>query len=76
MKEVLRKYVAEEVDENTCIPYRKARKRKCEQRWTEEMQSKKALDIYTAVKKRLNEENCVDDPGDRRGARLKFRFRT
>ena len=33
-KEVLRKYAdEEEVDENTCIPDRKARKRKCEQRW-------------------------------------------
>ena len=47
MKEVLRKYAdQEEVDENTCIPDRKARKRKCEQRWTEEVQSKKTLDLY------------------------------
>ena len=30
-----------EVNENTCISDRKARKRKCEQRWTEEVQSKK-----------------------------------
>ena len=51
-------------------------KRKCEQRWTEEVQSKKTLDLYAAVKKRLNEEKYVNDPGDRRGARLKFRFRT
>ena len=33
MKEVLKKYGdEEEVDENACIPDRKARKRKCEQR--------------------------------------------
>ena len=37
---------------------------------------KKTLDLYVAVKKRLNEEKYVNDPGDRRGARLKFRFRT
>ena len=75
MKEVLRKYAdEEEVDENTCIPDRKARKRKCEQRWTEKVQSKKTLNLYAAVKKRLNEEKYVNDPGDRRGARLKFRF--
>ena len=77
MKELLTKYADEkEVDENTCIPDRKARKRKCEQRWTEEVESKKTLDLYAAVKKRLNEEKYVNDPGDRRGARLKFRFRT
>ena len=77
MEEVLRKYAGEEeADENTCIPDRKARKRKCEQRWTEEVQSKKALDLYAAVKKRLKEEKYVNDPGDRRGARLKFRFKT
>ena len=77
MKEVLTKYADEkEVDENTCIPDRMARKRKCKQRWTEEVQSKKTLDLYAAVKKRLNEEKYVNDPGDRRGARLKFRFRT
>ena len=77
MKEVLTKYAdEEEVDEDTCILDRKARKRKCEQRWTEEVQSKKTLDLYAAVKKRLNEEKYVNDPGDRRGARLKFRFRT
>ena len=71
--EVLRKYADEkEVDENTCIPESKARKRKCEQRWTEEMQSKKTLDLYAAVKKQLEEEKYVK----RRGARLKFRFRT
>ena len=58
------------------IPDRKARKRKCKQRWTEEVQSKKTLDLYAAVKKWLNEEKYVNDPGDRRGARLKFRFRT
>ena len=46
---------------------RKARKRKCEQRWTEEVQSKKTLDLYAAVKKRLNEEKYVNDPGDREG---------
>ena len=41
MKDVLRKYADEEdVDENTCIPNRKERKRKCEQRWTEEVQRK------------------------------------
>ena len=75
--EVLTKYAdEEEVDENTCIPDRKARKRKCEQRWTEEVQSKKTLDLYAVVKKRLNEEKYVNDPRDRRGARLKFRFRT
>ena len=28
------------------------------------------------MKKHLKEENYVNDPGDRRGARLKFRFRT
>ena len=77
IKEVLTKYADEkEVDENTCIPDRKARKRKCEQRWTEEVESKNTLDLYAAVKKRLNEEKYVNDPGDRRGARLKFRFRT
>ena len=27
-------------------------------------------------KKQLEEEKYVNDPGDRRGARLKFRFRT
>ena len=43
---------------------------------TEEVQSKKTLDLYAAVKKWLNEEKYVNDPGDRRGARLKFRFRT
>ena len=64
------------MDENTCIPDRKVRKRKCEQRWTEEVQSKKTLDLYAAVKKQLNEEKYVNNPGDRRGARLKFRFRT
>ena len=32
--------------------------------------------VYAAVKKRLNEEKYVNNPGDRRGARLKFRFRT
>ena len=57
MKQVLRKYVdEEEVDENTCTPDRKARKRKCEQRWIEEVQSKKTLDLYAAVKKQLKEE--------------------
>ena len=77
MKQVMRKYVdEEEVDENTCIPDRKARKRKCEQRGLEEVQSKKTLDLYAAVKKQLKEEKYVNDPGDRRGARLKFRFRT
>ena len=44
------------MDENTCIPDRKARKRKCEQRWIEEVQSKKTLDLYAAVKKQLKEE--------------------
>ena len=39
---MLTKYAGEEeVDENTSIPDRKVRKRKCEQRWTEEVQSKK-----------------------------------
>ena len=77
MKEVLRKYVdEEEVDENTYIPHRMARKRIGEQRWAEEVQSKKTLDIYVAVKKHLKEENYVKDPGDRRGARLKFRLST
>ena len=72
MKEVLRKYAdEEEVDENTCIPDRKARKRKCEQRWTEEVQSKKTLDLYAAVKKWLNEEKYVNDPGDRRANQYK-----
>ena len=37
MKEVLRKYAdEEEVDENTCIPHRMARKKISEQRWSEE----------------------------------------
>ena len=77
MKQVLRKYVdEEEVDEYTCIPDRKTRRRKWEQRWIEEVQSKKTLDLYAAVKKQLKEEKYVNDPGDRRGARLKFRFRT
>ena len=40
------------------------------------MQSKKTLDLYAAVKKQLKEEKYVNDPGDRRGTRLKFRFRT
>lgn len=40
------------------------------------MQSKKILDLYAAVKKQLMEEKYVNDPGNRRGARLKFRFRT
>ena len=40
------------------------------------MQSKKTLDLYAAVKKQLMEEKYVNDPGNRRGARLKFRFRT
>ena len=52
MKQVLRKYVdEEEVDEYTYIPDRKARRRKWEQRWIEEVQSKKTLDLYAAVKK-------------------------
>ena len=59
MKQVLRKYVdEEEVDEYTCIPDRKARRRKWEQRWIEEVQSKKTLDLYAAVKKQLKEEVC------------------
>ena len=74
---MLRKYAdEEEVDENTCIPNRKARKRKCEQRWSEEVRSKKTLDLHAAVKKWLNEEKYVNDHGDRRGASLKFKFRT
>ena len=40
------------------------------------MQSKKTLDLYAALKKQLKEEKYVNDPGDRRGVRLKFRFRT
>ena len=28
------------------------------------------------MKKQLKEEKHINDPGDRRGARLKFRFRT
>ena len=40
------------------------------------MPSKKTLDLYAAVKKQLKEEKYVNDPGDRRGARRKFRFRT
>ena len=77
MKEVLRKYAdEEEVDENTYIPDRKARKRKCEQRWTEKVQSKNTLDLYAVVNKRLKKEKYVNDPEDRRGPRLKFRFRT
>ena len=43
-------------------------------RWTEEVHSKKTLDLYAAVKKQLEEEKYVNDPGDRRGARLKFRL--
>ena len=75
--EVLGTYAdEEEVDENTCIADRKARKRKCKQRLTEKVQSKKTLDLYAAVKKQLKEEKYVNDPGDRRRARLKFRFRT
>ena len=35
----------------TCIPDRKARRRKWEQRWIEEVQRKKTLDLYAAVKK-------------------------
>ena len=34
------------------------------------------MNLYAAVKKQLKEEKYVNDPGDRRGARLKFRFRT
>ena len=48
-------------------------------KWTEEVQSKKTLDlhvyVHTAVKKWLKEEKYVNDPGDMRGVRLKFRFR-
>ncbi len=77
MKAVLRKYAnKEEVDESTCIPDGKTRKEKCEQRWAEEVQNKKTLDLYAAVKNGLKKESYVDDPGDRRGARLKFRFRS
>ena len=47
MKQVLRKYVDEEdwrwMRTHTCIPDRKARRRKCEQRWIEGVQSKKTL---------------------------------
>ena len=56
--------------------YRMARKRIGEQRWSEEVQSKKTLDLYVAVKKHLKEEKYVNDPSDWRGARLNFRFRT
>ena len=59
------------MDENNCIPNRKARKRKCEQDeqrmcrvgrpWTY---------IYAAVKKRLKEEKYVNNLGDRRGDRV------
>ena len=74
---MLRRYVdKEEVDEYTCIPDRKARRRKWEQGWMEEVQSKKTLDLYAAVKKQLKEEKYINDTGDRRGASLKFRFRT
>ena len=38
------------------VPDRKARRKKCEQIWTEEVWSKKTLDLYAAVKKRLKEE--------------------
>ena len=76
-KEVLRKYAdEEEVDESSCIPGRKARKGKCKRRWVEEVRSKKTLDLYAAVKKELKKEKYMDDPGDRRGAALKFKFRT
>ena len=54
--------------------YRMARKRIGEQRWSEEVQSKKTLDLYVAVKKHLKEEKYVNDPVDKRGARLKFRL--
>ena len=68
MMEVLRKYADEkEVDENTCIPDRKARKRKCNQRWTEEVQSTEP--IYSSEEA----EKYINDPVDRREARLKFR---
>ena len=50
MKEVPRKYTnEEEIDEGTCIPNGKERKEKWEQRWAWELQSKKTLDLYTAV---------------------------
>ncbi len=40
------------------------------------MCEKKTLDLYAAVKGGLKNEMYVDDLGDRRGASLKFRFRT
>ncbi len=51
-------------------------KEKCEQRWREEVQAKKTLDLYSTMKSGLKKEQYINDPGDRRGARLKFKFRT
>ena len=77
MKEVLRKYTnEEEIDEGTCIPNVKERKERWEQRWAGELQSKKNMYLYTAVKDELKKEEYVDDPRESRGARLKFKFRT
>ena len=45
----------------------------CEQRWADEVSSKKTLDLYAAVKGERKKEKYLDDPGDRR-ARLKFKF--
>ena len=60
------------------IASRKARKKKCEQRWKKEVQSKKTLDLHTVYSSKEADEGSqkkVNNPGDRRGARLKFRFR-
>ncbi len=51
---------------------REGRREKHEQRWAEEEQSKKTLDLYAAVKHELKEEKYVEDPGDRRGRSSNF----
>ena len=55
---------------------KRVREEVCEQRWADEVCSKKTLDLYAAVKGEWKKEKYLDDPGDRRGGRLKFKFRT
>ena len=76
MKQVLRKYVDEEDWRWMRTPAFQTERQGGGNVSIEEVQSKKTLDLYAAVKKQLKEEKYVNDPGDRRGARLKFRFRT
>ena len=55
---------------------KRVREEVCEQRWADEVSSKKTLDLYAAVKGEWKKEKYLDNPGDRRGGRLKFKFRT